>query len=156
MRWSEIDTIPCPVAQAMAVIGDAWTILIIRDALRGATKFDEFQHSTRASRAVVADRLARLVEHGVIERVQYEAHPPRYDYRLTKRGRALQPVLMMLAHWSETQLPETDAPDRPPPHHLRPQLHARRHLLGMRRSCNAGNGHLRQAARPRLRDLKLF
>lgn len=106
MRWSEIDTIPCPVAQAMSVIGDAWTILIIRDAMRGTTKFDDFQRSTRASRAVVAERLARLVDHGVMERKQYEAHPPRYAYTLTLRGRALQPVLMMMAHWSETQLPK--------------------------------------------------
>lgn len=106
MRWSEIDTIPCPIAQAMSVIGDAWTMLIIRDALRGSTRFEEFQRSTRASRAVVAERLARLVDHGVMEREQYEAHPPRYAYRLTSRGRALQPVLMVMSHWSETQLPK--------------------------------------------------
>lgn len=104
MRWSEIDTIPCPVAQAMAVIGDTWTILILRDALRGATKFDEFQRATGASRAIVSDRLTHLVEHKIFERVQYEDHPPRFAYRLTPRGRALQPVLMMMSHWSETQL----------------------------------------------------
>ncbi len=104
MRWSEIDTVPCPVAQAMSVIGDTWTILILRDALRGATKFDEFQRGTGASRAIVADRLAHLVDSKVMDRVQYETHPPRFDYRLTKRGRDLQPVLMMLAHWSETHL----------------------------------------------------
>jgi len=106
MRWSEIDTVPCPVAQAMSVIGDAWTMLIVRDALRGSTRFDEFQRSTRASRAVVAERLTRLVHHGVMERKQYEAHPPRHEYQLTARGRALQPVLMVMAHWSETQLPK--------------------------------------------------
>jgi len=104
MRWSEIDTVPCPVAQAMAVIGDTWTILILRDALRGATKFDEFQRATGASRAIVADRLAHLVEHNVFTREPYEDHPPRYAYRLTPRGRALQPVLMMMAHWSEEHL----------------------------------------------------
>lgn len=106
MRWSEIDTIPCPIAQAMAVIGDAWTMLIVRDALWGATRFEEFQTRTKASRAVVAERLARLVEHGVMERHQYEAHPPRHEYRLTERGRALQPVLMVMADWAETQLPK--------------------------------------------------
>jgi DNA-binding HxlR family transcriptional regulator len=106
MRWSEIETVACPVAQAMAVIGDTWTILIMRDALRGASKFDEFQRATGASRAIVSGRLAHLVEHGVMERVQYEAHPPRYAYELTPRGRALQPVLMMLAHWSEIHLPK--------------------------------------------------
>lgn len=106
MRLSEIEAVPCPVAQAMAVIGDTWTILILRDALRGARRFEEFQRRTAASRSIVADRLAHLVEHGVFERVMYEAHPPRFEYRLTPRGRALQPVMMMLAHWSETNLPK--------------------------------------------------
>ena len=105
MRWSEIEKIPCPVAQAMAVIGDSWTVLILRDALRGATKFDEFQAATGAPRATLSERLSHLVEHGVMEKVQYEAHPPRHEYHLTPRGRALQPVLMTLSHWSETHLP---------------------------------------------------
>lgn len=105
MRWSEIEKVPCPVAQAMAVIGDSWTVLILRDALRGATRFDAFQAATGASRAILSERLSHLVEHGVMEKVQYEAHPPRHEYRLTARGRALQPVLMMLSHWSETHLP---------------------------------------------------
>ena len=101
MRWSEIDRVPCPVAQAMVVIGDSWTVLILRDALRGASKFEEFQRAIGASRAIVSERLAHLVKHGVMERVPYEAHPPRHAYKLTERGRALQPVLMMMAHWSE-------------------------------------------------------
>jgi DNA-binding HxlR family transcriptional regulator len=105
MRWSEIDAIPCPVAQAMSVIGDAWTTLILRDAIRGATKFDEFQASTRASRAILSDRLAHLVEHDVLEKVQYEAHPPRYEYLLTPRGEALRPVLMLMSDWAEHHLP---------------------------------------------------
>lgn len=105
MRWSEIDKVPCPLAQAMAVIGDAWSMLILRDAIRGVTKFDDFQQSTRASRAILSDRLAHLVEHGIFERAQYEAHPPRYAYHLTERGEALKPVLMVLADWAETHLP---------------------------------------------------
>ena len=107
MRWSEIDTVPCPVAQAMAIIGDSWTILILRDALRGATKFDEFQRATGASRAIVADRLAHLVKHKVFERVQYEDHPPRFAYRLTSRGRALHRGRMTMAHWPEPHLRES-------------------------------------------------
>jgi DNA-binding HxlR family transcriptional regulator len=110
MRWSDIDVIPCPVAQTMSVIGDAWTILILRDALRGVTKFEEFQRLTGASRATLSDRLSRLVEHDVLERRLYEDHPPRHEYRLTKRGRALQPVLMSMAHWSETHLPKSTRP----------------------------------------------
>lgn len=105
MRWSEIDKVPCPLAQGMAVIGDAWTMLILRDAIRGVARFDDFQQSTRVSRAILSDRLAHLVEHGVFERVQYEAHPVRHEYRLTKRGEALKPVLMVLSDWAETHLP---------------------------------------------------
>lgn len=105
MRWSEIEKVPCPVAQAMAVIGDSWTVLILRDALRGARKFDEFQTAAGIPRATLSERLSHLVEHGVMEKVQYEAHPPRHEYHLTPRGRALQPVLMTLSHWSETHLP---------------------------------------------------
>jgi DNA-binding HxlR family transcriptional regulator len=110
MRWSEIEAIPCPVAQAMAVIGDSWTILILRDCFRGASKFDEFQRATGASRAIISDRLARLVEHGVMERIAYEKHPPRYDYRLTARGRALGPVMITLSNWAETHLPKPTRP----------------------------------------------
>lgn len=112
MRWSEIDTIPCPLAQAMSVIGDSWTLLILRDAMRGARKFDEFQQSIRASRAIVSERLGHLVEHGVMEKVQYEAHPPRFEYRLTDRGRALQPVMMTMAHWAETHMPKRVRPPK--------------------------------------------
>src|SRR5689334_624738 len=106
MRWSDITDLPCPVAQAMSVIGDSWTVLILRDAIRGATKFDEFQKSTGASRAIVTERLAHLVEHGVFERVQYEAHPPRHEYKLTKKGQALRPVMTVLSDWRETYMPE--------------------------------------------------
>ncbi len=110
MRWSEIDAIPCPVAQTMAVIGDAWSILIIRDAIRGMKRFEEFQQSTRASRAILSERLAHLVAHDVLERVQYEARPPRYEYRLTRRGDSLRPVMMMMAHWGETNFPKKVRP----------------------------------------------
>jgi len=106
MRWSDINDLPCPVAQAMSVIGDSWTVLILRDAMRGAAKFDEFQKSTGASRAIVTERLAHLVDHGVFTRVQYEAHPPRYQYKLTPKGQALRPVMMVLSDWGETYMPE--------------------------------------------------
>ena len=101
MKWSQIDAIPCPLAQAMSVIGDSWTLLILRDAMRGATKFDEFQQSTHASRAVISARLAHLVEHDVMERVQYEAHPPRYEYRLTRMGADLYPTALMYWLWEK-------------------------------------------------------
>lgn len=113
MKWSQIDAIPCPIAQAMSVIGDSWTLLLLRDAMRGCTKFEEFQQRTGASRAVISERLAHLVKHDVLERTQYEAHPPRYEYKLTPRGKALQPVMMTMSHWAETNLPKpTHTPKR--------------------------------------------
>lgn len=126
MKWSQIDAIPCPIAQAMSVIGDSWTLLLIRDAMRGSTKFEEFQQKTGASRAVISERLAHLVEHNVFERTQYEEHPPRFEYRLTARGKALQPVMMTMAHWAEAHLPKpTRAPKRRHTacgHHFKPVI----------------------------------
>jgi DNA-binding HxlR family transcriptional regulator len=105
MRWSELETEACPVARALSVIGDRWTVLVLRDCLRGETRFDGFQARLGCSRAVVADRLAHLVERGVLKREPYELHPPRYDYRLTEKGRALSPVLMTMSNWAETWAP---------------------------------------------------
>jgi DNA-binding HxlR family transcriptional regulator len=104
MRWKELDAEPCPVARSLSVIGDRWSMLILRDAFKGLTRFEDFCASLGAPRATVASRLASLVEHGVMTRELYADHPPRHDYRLTARGRALQPVMMTLAHWSETHL----------------------------------------------------
>jgi len=109
MRWAELETANCPVARSLSVIGDRWTVLMLRDALRGVTRFEEFHHRLGCSRAIVADRLAQLVEHQVLERQLYEAHPPRYDYRLTERGRALGPVLMMMTKWAEEWMPKPGA-----------------------------------------------
>lgn len=105
MRWTELEAEACPVARTLSVIGDRWTILILRDCLRGVSRFDEFQRRLGCSRAIVAERLAHLVERGVLARDIYEAHPPRYDYRLTDMGRALSPVLMTMSNWAETWVP---------------------------------------------------
>lgn len=102
MRWSELENEPCPVARAMSIIGDRWTVLMLRDAFRGVTRFEEFHARLKCSRTVVAERLAHLVERGVLVREAYQQNPPRYDYRLTDMGRALGPVLMTMAHWGET------------------------------------------------------
>ena len=105
MRWSELESETCPIARAMSVIGDRWTVLILRDCLRGVSRFDEFHRRLGCSRAIISDRLAHLVERGVLAREAYEAHPPRHDYRLTDMGRALSPVLMTLSNWAETYAP---------------------------------------------------
>jgi DNA-binding HxlR family transcriptional regulator len=109
MRWDELGEASCPVARAMSVIGDRWTVLILRDCLRGVSRFDQFHERLGCSRMMVAKRLAHLVACGVLEVEIYQAHPPRHDYRLTEQGRALGGVLIMLAQWGETWRPKPGA-----------------------------------------------
>lgn len=108
MRWDELEDDPCPVARTMAVIGDRWTVLILRDCLRGVSRFDAFHERLGCSRTTISDRLARLVSCGVLETKAYQAHPARHDYRLTEQGRTLGGVLMLISQWGETWRPRPD------------------------------------------------
>jgi DNA-binding HxlR family transcriptional regulator len=94
----------CSVARALEIIGERWTWLIIRDAFLGLTKFDEFQRSLGIARNVLTDRLNRLVDEGIFERVLYNAHPARYEYRLTAKGRDLFTALNALRQWGDQYL----------------------------------------------------
>lgn len=89
----------CAIARALEVVGERWTLLIVRDAMLGIRRFDDFQTRLGVSRAVLSNRLAQLVEHGVLERLRYQAHPDRFEYLLTDRGQALWPALAALAEW---------------------------------------------------------
>ena len=77
----------CPIARALEVVGERWTLLIVRDVLVGPRRFDQLQASLGIARNVLADRLNRLVEEGILERVPYSKRPPRHEYRLTDKGR---------------------------------------------------------------------
>jgi DNA-binding HxlR family transcriptional regulator len=94
----------CSVARALEIIGERWTWLIIRDAFLGLTKFDELQESLGIARNVLTDRLNRLVDEGIFERVLYNAHPARYEYRLTAKGRDLFTALNALRQWGDQYL----------------------------------------------------
>ena len=96
--WSEVD---CPIARTLDVVGDPWTLLVVRDALFGVRRFEDFRRSSDIPRATLVDRLDRLVEHGVLERRRYQEHPPRDEYRLTPRGRDLRDVLVALKGWGD-------------------------------------------------------
>jgi DNA-binding HxlR family transcriptional regulator len=96
----------CPIAQTLEVIGDRWTMLIVRDAFLGLRRFDEFHASLGLSRNILAERLARLVDEGILQRVLYNERPPRYEYELTKRGLELNVVLTALRQWGEKYLCE--------------------------------------------------
>jgi DNA-binding HxlR family transcriptional regulator len=100
----------CSVAQCLEVVGEWWSLLIVRDALFGVTRFDEFQERLGISRNVLNQRLACLVDAGVLAKVPYSEHPPRYDYRLTDKGRDLWPVLTTMRQWGDNYA----APNGPP------------------------------------------
>ncbi|MFE7466283.1 winged helix-turn-helix transcriptional regulator [Streptomyces sp. NPDC057499] len=94
----------CAIAQALDVVGDWWTLLIIRDTARGVHRFDALQEELGVSRKVLTERLRLLVDAGVLSREPYQDRPPRHEYRLTRRGRALLPVLIALQDWGDTWL----------------------------------------------------
>lgn len=101
MRWNEIDQQLCSVARALAVVGDRWTLMILRDAFLGTRRFEDFHRQLGVSRHRLSDRLNKLVEHGVLRKVLYQERPKRYEYRLTKKGVALQPIMLTLAQWGD-------------------------------------------------------
>ena len=96
----------CSVAMTLEIVGERWTWLILRDAFLGLAKFDEFQQSLGIARNVLADRLKRLTDAGVFERVLYTERPARYEYVLTEKGRALFTALNALRQWGDEHLSE--------------------------------------------------
>lgn len=99
MKHSELADAECAIAQALGIVGDWWTLLVVRDIAGGVTRFDALQRELDVSRKTLTERLKSLVEHGVVEKTHYSAHPPRYEYRLTDKGRGLLPVLIALQDW---------------------------------------------------------
>ncbi|WP_407839743.1 winged helix-turn-helix transcriptional regulator [Streptomyces sp. DSM 116496] len=99
---THLDDADCSIAQALDVVGDWWTLLIVRDAARGVHRFDDFQRELGMSRKVLTERLKLLVEADVLTREPYQDRPVRYAYRLTPRGRGLLPVLVALQDWGDT------------------------------------------------------
>jgi DNA-binding HxlR family transcriptional regulator len=90
----------CPVARTLDLIGDRWTLLIIRDLFLGKSRFAQFRKSTPAPPPkLLSDRLLRLEQHGIVERVVYSEHPLRAEYRLTPKGRTLHGVLREIVFW---------------------------------------------------------
>jgi len=99
MRRTRFDEWPCPIARVTDLVGDWWTPLVLREAFFGRRRFDELQEALGISRAILAQRLDRLVDEGLLRREPYEDHPPRYEYRLTEKGRAFWDVLAAMFAW---------------------------------------------------------
>lgn len=92
--------LPCPVAKTLDIIGERWTLLVVRDLLsRGSRKFQDLQASLRVAPGILSERLKVLEDEGIIERTFYSTHPPRAEYRLTSKGRDLKTVVGALAIW---------------------------------------------------------
>jgi DNA-binding HxlR family transcriptional regulator len=96
----------CSIARALELVGERWTLLIIRDAFLGLRRFDEFQASLGVARNVLTNRLDRLVEEGLLERTAYSERPPRFEYCLTEKGRALAVPVVALMQWGDQYLSE--------------------------------------------------
>ncbi|MET9347507.1 winged helix-turn-helix transcriptional regulator [Streptomyces termitum] len=95
---------PCSIADALALVGEKYALLVLREVSLGVHRFDRLVRNTGAPRDVLAARLCRLVEAGILEKVPYSERPPRYEYRATPAGRELQPVLLTLMDWGDRHL----------------------------------------------------
>jgi len=94
----------CSIARALEIVGERWTLLIVRDCFLGLRRFEEFQQSLGIARNVLTDRLNRLVEEGILERVRYSERPARFEYRLTPKGHDIQIALAGLRQWGDQYL----------------------------------------------------
>ncbi|MFF5075517.1 winged helix-turn-helix transcriptional regulator [Actinoplanes sp. NPDC000266] len=102
----------CTIADALEIVGDRWTLLIVRELFYAQQRFTAIVQNTGAPRDIAAARLRKLVEHDVVAREQYSERPPRYEYRLTAAGRDLAPVLLTLKRWGHEHVRHGDDPVR--------------------------------------------
>jgi DNA-binding HxlR family transcriptional regulator len=110
MRWNDLAEEACPVARGLSVIGDRWTMLVVRDCFLGVRRFEQMQERLGITRHVLADRLRKLESAGVLRREPYQERPLRHEYRLTDRGKALYPVLVSLIDWANANVPAPSEP----------------------------------------------
>ena len=103
MKLKSFDHLNCSLAQTLSVIGEHWTLLIIRDVFFGLRRFDEFQKDLGIARNVLSDRLKKLIDTGVLEKSAGEGHK---EYRLTEKGLALQPILLAMTQWGDEYYPD--------------------------------------------------
>lgn len=101
MSWSDAANSVCPIARGLAVVGDRWTMLVLRELFLGGRRFDDLQAQTGMSPHLLSVRLKRLEQDGVLARRQYSERPTRHEYRLTDKGLDLYPVLLALKGWGE-------------------------------------------------------
>jgi DNA-binding HxlR family transcriptional regulator len=123
----------CPIACSLDVLGDKWTLLIVRDLAIGKHRFADFETSLEGIPTnTLADRLRRMEQNAVVEKIQYADKPPRFEYHLTAKGKALLPVLQELSRWAQQHMPESSLQGSfiPRSNERRQNVHRRRRLSG--------------------------
>jgi DNA-binding HxlR family transcriptional regulator len=109
MQKKNLTEMECPVARTLGLVGEWWSLLVLRDVFRGIRRFDALQESLGIARNILARRLAALVAAGILEKRAYEERPKRYEYRLTEKGRDLFAVLVSLMEWGNRWAPPDEA-----------------------------------------------
>ncbi len=104
MKRTDTSEWPCTIAQSVNVLGDHWNLLIIRQACMGTRRFDDFQASLGIGRNILTGRLQLLIDEGLLTRTEYQPNPPRFEYRLTDKGRDVYPILAAMAAWGDKWL----------------------------------------------------
>lgn len=112
MLHRDYPALDCSVAKALEVIGERWSLLIVRSAMHGNRRFGEMQESLGIARNVLSARLQRLVDEGILERRAYQESPPRHEYFLTQKGLDLWPALIALLNWGDRYSPDPEGPRR--------------------------------------------
>jgi DNA-binding HxlR family transcriptional regulator len=104
MRWNRLENETCSLARTVSVIGDRWTLLILRDCFLRVRRFEEFQARLGVTRPILASRLRKLVKSFVLAKVPYQERPMRYEYRLTPKGLDLYPIVLSIVHWGDVHM----------------------------------------------------
>ena len=109
MRYSDLAGMNCSIARPLSVLGERWTLMVLRQSFLGRKRFEDIQRDIGIARNTLADRLQTLVGEGILERRRYQDRPPRYEYRLTEKGLALYPVLVALMQWGDEYMADHGA-----------------------------------------------
>ena len=118
MKWDALEEEPCSVARTIGVIGDRWTLLILRECFLRTRRFEAFQSALGITRHLLAERLKKLVRLGILRRIPYQEAPRRHEYILTQKGLDLYPIMMAIVHWGDVHMVDERG---------RPLLHEHRH-----------------------------
>ena len=143
VQRTSFEEMTCSVAQCLDVVGEWWSLLIVRDAFLGVTRFDDFQARLGISRNILTQRLNHLVDSEVLKRVAYSDHPPRSEYRLTGKGRDLWQVITAMRQWGDRWAAPAGPARRDQAYRVRAHRHGRAGVLALRRGPRCPFGHRR-------------